>query len=142
MYLIYINELGRDYKGQRQYEFIFGKELISAYSEKEVLEIENEWFMIPSSGRAFPPHLGAIDLVGLLKNSDLELELVQNSDYFGMIDAVDGVVALGWEKYDMEKMEKTNRICFHFGEPVEGVTEKLMIKGLRLINDEIKYKLP
>ena len=42
MYLIYINELGRDYKGQRQYEFIFGKELISAYSEKEVLEIENE----------------------------------------------------------------------------------------------------
>jgi len=104
MYLIYINELGRDYKGQRQYEFIFGKELISAYSDKEILELENEWFIIPSSGRSFPPQLGAIDLVGLLKNSDLELELVQNSDYFGMIDAVDGVVALGWEKYDMEKM--------------------------------------
>ena len=58
-----------------------------------------------------------------------------------MIDAVDDVVALGWEKYDMEKSEKTNRICFHFGEPVESVTEKLMTKGLRLINDEIKYKL-
>ena len=26
MYLIYINELGKDYKGQRQYEFIFGKD--------------------------------------------------------------------------------------------------------------------
>lgn len=142
MYLIYINELGRDYKGQRQYEFIFGKELIAAYSERDILEIENEWFMIPSSGQAFPPNIGAIDLVGLLKNSDLELELVQNSDYFGMIDAVDGVVALGWEKFDMEKSEKSIRISFHFGEDVESVTEKLMTKGLRLINDEIKYKLP
>ena len=26
MYLIYINELGKDYKGQNQYEFIFGKD--------------------------------------------------------------------------------------------------------------------
>jgi len=142
MYLIYINELGKDYKGQRQYEFIFGKELISAYNDNDTLEIENEWFIIPSSGRSFPPKIEAIDLVGLLKNSDLELELVQNSDYFGMIDAIDGVVALGWEKYDMEKNEKFPRICFHFGDPLESVTDKLITKGLRLINDEIKYKLP
>lgn len=141
MFLIYINELGRDYKGQRQYEFIFGKELISSNNEKDVLEIENDWFIIPSSGRAIPPRIEAIDLVGLLKNSDLELELVQNSDYFGMIDAVDGIVALGWEKYDMEINERSPRICFHFGETVESVTTKLMTKGLRLINDEIKYKL-
>lgn len=142
MYLLYINELGKDYKGQHQYEFIFGKRLISSYNDEEVLELENEWFIIPSSGRVFPPQIGAIDLVGLLKNSDLELELVQNSDYFGMIDAVDDIVALGWEKFDMEKNEKSPRISFHFGEEVESVTEKLMTKGLRLINDEIKYKLP
>jgi hypothetical protein len=142
MYLIYINELGRDYKGERQYEFIFGKKLISAYNDNDILEIENEWFIIPSSGKAFPPKIEAIDLVGLLKNSDLELELVQNSDYFGMIDAVDGIVALGWEKYDVERYEKFSRICFHFGESVENVTDKLITRGLRLINDEIKYKLP
>ena len=142
MFLIYINELGRDYKGQRQYEFIFGKELVSSYNEKETLEIENDWFIITSSGRALPPKLEAIDLVGLLKNSDLELELVQNSDYFGLIDAVDGIIALGWEKYDIEITDKIDRVSFHFGESVASVTDKLITRGLRLINDEIKYKLP
>lgn len=133
MYLIYINELGRDYKGQRQYEFIFGK-------SKDVLE--DEWFIIPSSGRAVPPQLESIDLVGLLKNSDLVLDLVQNSDYFGVIDAVDGIIALGWEPFDMDADERPNRVSFHFGETLESVTDKLITKGLRLINDEIKYKLP
>jgi hypothetical protein len=129
MFLLYINELGRDYKGQRQYEFIFGNDI-------EVLE--DEWFIIPSSGRAVPPQIEFIDLVGLLKNSDLELELVQNSDYFGMIDAVDGIVALGWEDFDKESEERPIRVSFHFGEEYGTVVEKLESKGLELINEEIK----
>jgi hypothetical protein len=128
MFLLYINELGRDYKGQRQYEFIFGNDI-------EVLE--DEWFIIPSSGRAIPPQIESIDLVGLLKNSDLELELVQNSDYHGMIDAVDGIVALGWEEFDKEAEERPIRVSFHFGEEFDTVVEKLRIKGLELINEEI-----
>ncbi len=128
MFLLYINELGRDYKGQRQYEFIFGNDI-------EVLE--DEWFIIPSSGRAIPPQIESIDLVGLLKNSDLELELVQNSDYHGMIDAVDGIVALGWEEFDKEAEERPIRVSFHFGEEFDTVVEKLKIKGLELINEEI-----
>lgn len=134
MFLIYINELGKDYKGQRQYEFIFGKS-----KDKDV--IQDDWFVIPSSGRSTPPEIKSIDLVGLLKNSDLELDLVQNSDYFGVIDAVDGIVALGWERFNIEAEERPDRISFHFGETVESVTIKLATKGLRLINDEIKYKL-
>jgi hypothetical protein len=82
-----------------------------------------------------------IDLVGLLKNSDLKLELVQNSDYFGVIDAVDGIVALGWEVFDINAEERPIRISFHFGEELDSVTEKLATKGLRLINEEIKFKL-
>ena len=132
MFLLYINELGRDYKGQRQYEFIFGNDI-------DVLM--DEWFIIPSAGRAIPPEVESIDLVGLLKNSDLKLELVQNSDYFGVIDAVDGIVALGWEAFDMEAEERPIRISFHFAEELDSVTEKLATKGLRLINEEIKYKL-
>jgi hypothetical protein len=58
MFLLYINELGKDYKGQRQYEFIFGEDI-------EVLE--DEWFIIPSSGRGVPPQIESIDLVGLIK---------------------------------------------------------------------------
>lgn len=132
MFLLYINELGRDYKGQRQYEFIFGNDI-------DVLM--DEWFIIPSSGRAIPPELEQINLVGLLKNSELELDLVQNSDYFGMIDAVDGIVALGWEPFDIHAEERPIRVSFHFGENIESVTKKLERKGLQLINEEIKIDL-
>lgn len=133
MFLLYINEIGKDYKGQRQYEFIFGKRV-----DENV--IGDEWFMCPSSGRALPPEIKYIDLVGLLKNSDLELDLVQNSDYFGVIDAVDGIIALGWEKFDMDSTERPDRVSFHYGETIESVSEKLSTKGFRLINDELKYK--
>ena len=132
MYLLYINELGEDYKGQRQYEFIFGE------NPDALVE---EWFIIPSAGRSIPPEIEDIDLVGLLKNSDLKLELVQNSDYFGVIDSVDGIVALGWEAFDMDAEERPVRVSFHFGEELDSVTEKLAKKGLRLINEEIKFKL-
>jgi hypothetical protein len=131
MYLIYINELGKDYKGQNQYEFIFSKTLDA---------LEDEWFIIPSSGRSIPPSLEYIDLVGLLKNSDLILEVVQNSDFFGMIDAVDGIVALGWEPFDIELDERPVRVSFHFGEDIKSVTKKLGSKSLELIKEEIKNK--
>lgn len=132
MFLLYINELGQDYKGQRQYEFIFGQ------NPEALVE---EWFIIPSAGRSIPPEIEDIDLVALLKNSDLKLELVQNSDYFGVIDSVDGIVALAWESFDMNAEERPVRVSFHFGEELDSVTEKLAKKGLRLINEEIKFKL-
>jgi hypothetical protein len=132
MYLLYINELGQDYKGQRQYEFIFGQNLDA---------LVEEWFIIPSAGRSIPPEIEDIDLVALLKNSDLKLELVQNSDYFGVIDSVDGIVALGWEAFDINAEERPVRVSFHFGEELDSVTEKLSKRGLRLINEEIKFKL-
>ena len=132
MYLLYINELGKDYKGQQQYEFLFGE---------YVDVLMDEWFIIPSSGRAIPPELEFIDLVGVLKNSDLKLDLVQNSDYFGMIDAVDGIIALGWEPFDIQAEGRPIRVSFHFGEDFNSVTKKLERKGLQLINEEIKIDL-
>jgi len=131
MYLIYINELGKDYKGQKQYEFIFGKNIDI---------IVDEWYTIPSSGRSTPPEIINIDVVGLLKNSDIMLELVQDSDYFGVIDAVDGVLALGWEPFDNESDERLERLFFRYGETMDSVIEKLSTRNLKLINEEIKYK--
>jgi hypothetical protein len=55
-----------------------------------------------------------------------------------MIDAVDGIVALGWEDFDKESEERPIRVSFHFGEEYETVVEKLESKGLELINEEIK----
>lgn len=128
MFLVYINEIGKDYKQQKQYEFIF--------SESDEVLVE-EWFLIPSSGRSLPPDIEDIQLVCLLKDSDLELELIQDSDYFGVIDAVDNIVALGWEKMDLESETRPLRLSFHYGETLDEVVEKLDLKNLKLIKQEI-----
>lgn len=116
MHLIYINEIGADYKGQKQYEFIFSK--------STEIDME-EWFTIPASTsvNSKSPEIVYVDSVGLLKNTDLEMELVQNSDYFGVIDAVDGVIALAWEKFDIE--DENPRLTFKFGESLNNVISKL-----------------
>jgi hypothetical protein len=131
MKLIYINEIGSDYKGQKQYEFIF--------SESTEIDMD-EWFVIPSSSTSKPksPEVEYVDLVGLLKDTDLHLELIQDSDYFGVIDAVDGVIALGWEKFDFDS--EFERISFKFGESLESVTKKLKQREYLLIKEEIKFK--
>ena len=131
MNLIYVNEIGSDYKGQKQYEFIF--------SSSTEIDIE-EWFVIPASATSGSksPEIEYVDLVGLLKNTDLKLELVQDSDYFGVIDAVDGVVSMAWEKFDFENTEQ--RLTFKFGEPIENVTKKLKSRGFILLTEEIKLK--
>jgi len=131
MHLIYVNEIGSDYKGQKQYEFIFSKST----------EIDmDEWFIIPASASSLPksPEVEYVDLIGLLKNTELHLELVQDSNYFGVIDAVDGVVAMAWEKFDINS--DTERLTFKFGESLESVTKKLKQREYLLIKEEIKFK--
>jgi hypothetical protein len=131
MVLIYVNEIGSDYKGQKQYEFIFSK--------STDLDIE-EWFIIPASAtqQSKSPEIQYVDLVGLLKNTDLKLELIQDSDYFGVIDAVDGVISLAWEKFDFDN--EFDRLSFRFGESVESVTKKLKQRNYQLLKEEIKFK--
>ncbi len=131
MVLIYVNEIGSDYKGQKQYEFIFSK--------STDLDID-EWFVIPASAsqNTKSPDIQYVDLVGLLKNTDLELELIQNSDYFGVIDAVDGVISLAWEKFDFDNEDE--RLTFKFGESVESVSKKLKQRNYHLLKEEIKFK--
>jgi hypothetical protein len=129
MKLIYVNEIGVDYKGQKQYEFVFSK--------SNELDIDG-WFTIPaaSATESLSPNIEYINAVGLLKDTDLQLELIQNSDYFGIIDAVDGVVSLGWEKYDSES--DNDRLYFRFGETIENVSKKLKQRNYFIINQEIK----
>lgn len=129
MNLIFINEIGVDYKGQKQYEFIF--------SDSPEIDVD-EWYTIPASATSDlkSPNLKYIDFVGLLKNTDLRLELIQNSDYFGVIDAVDGVIALGWEVFDYDS--EYERLSFRFGESLESVNKKLKQRNYILLKENIK----
>lgn len=125
MRLIYVNELGPNFKGDNVYEFIFS-------NQDDVWG--DDWDLEPAAGRPTPPHVHFIEKVGVLKNSGIELSLVQNSDYFSVFDAVENVIALGWESADSEEItdKKFTRLVFHYGEDEKSVSDKLYERDIVL----------
>jgi hypothetical protein len=119
-YLTYVNGLGPNYKGDNLYEFIFSDSL-DVWGES--------WESKPSNGYPAPPELQYIKKVGVLRNTDLKLELIQNSDFFCMIDAMDDVVALAWEQ---EESEGQKRMVFRFGSSEQEIKDKLYERDLIL----------
>lgn len=130
MNLVFINELGPNFRGDNIYEFIFS-DLDDVYGE--------DWDSETANGKPTPPHVEFIKKVGVLKNAEIELELIQNSDFFGMYDSIDGVIALGWEKPDNYEGK---RLVFQYGESIEIVENKLYEKDIvlkwekNLVSDE------
>jgi len=127
--LLFINELGPNYKGQNIYEFIFGDAIEEIWGE--------DWDSIPAHGKPLPPEAIYIKSVGILDSTKVKLDLVQNSDYFSMEHALDGVIALGWETYeDNYENGEEERLVFHFGEKVDSVSEKLYARDIILKFDK------
>ena len=118
--LIYVNGLGPNYKGDNLYEFIFSNGL-------EVWG--DSWDSRPSNGYPSPPELQYIKRVGVLRDTDVKLELIQNSDFFSMIDSIDDIVALAWET---EEIETQKRLVFRFGMSEEEIKNKLQERDLLL----------
>ena len=129
LYLIYINYVGKDYKGNYIYEFLFSD------TTKKI--DGDEWDTFPASGRPQPPHEMYIKHVGKLE-SGLNLDVVQNSDTFAVWDAIDGVIALAWEKFDFDA--ENERLTFKFGESMDNVTKKLKQRDFELIKEEVNFK--
>jgi hypothetical protein len=123
LFLIYVNMVGKDYKGNLLYEFIFSDTTKNIDGE--------EWDVFPASGRPEPPHDNFIKNVGRLE-SELNLEVIQNSDTFAVWDAIDGVIALAWENINAYDAYPEKRLCFKFGETLEDVEAKLYEKDLIL----------
>jgi hypothetical protein len=119
-YLIYVNGLGPNYKGDNLYEFIFS----------DTLDVWGEsWDNRPSNGYPQPPDLKYIKKVGVLRDTDVKLELIQNSDFFSVMDAMDDIIALAWETED-ETNQK--RMVFRFGVPEQKIKDKLYERDLVL----------
>ena len=119
-HLIYVNGLGPNYKGDNLYEFIFSNGL-------EVWG--DSWDSRPSKGYPSTPELQYIKRVGVLRDTDVKLELIQNSDFFSMIDSIDDIVALAWET---EEIETQKRLVFRFGMSEEEINNKLQERDLLL----------
>jgi len=131
MFLIFVNELGPNYKKENIYEFIFSETLEELWGD--------DWDSTPAHGNPGPPEFEYINKVGVLSKSSIKLELVQNSDYFGMEHALDNVVALGWEIFEDETTN--DRLVFHFGEKLKKVEDKLYARDLILDYDKtISYE--
>ena len=117
-FLIYVNELGPNYKGDNIYEFIFTNDLTDIWGEY--------WDSKPSNGYPLPPNIDHVSKVGVLKNDKISMSVIQNSDYFSMIDAIDGIIALSWENEDEEiDYNHQKRLVFKFGEDEQSVKDKL-----------------
>lgn len=121
MYLVYVNQVGKNYQGNYLYEFIFSD---------TIKKIDgNFWDQYPASGRPEPPHEHFIKKVGRIE-SELKLDVIQNSDTFAVWDAVDGVISMAWENINSYDAYPEKRLCFRFGETLEEVKDKLYEKDL------------
>jgi len=132
-YLIYINGMGPNYKGDNIYKFIFS----------DTLEVSGEnWESKPANGYPSPPYMEYIKKVETLINEEVAFELVQNSDVFSVIDSMDGVLALGWEKENDDKdFSLIKRLVFQFGETEESVKNKLYERDIVLqFEKEVVYE--
>ena len=130
-YLIYINGLGPNYKGDNIYEFIFS----------DTLDVFGEyWDSKPANGYPLPPDIEYIKKVGTLMNEDIVFDLIQNSDVFSVIDSMDGVISLGWENEDKD-FSSIKRMVFQFGESENSVKDKLYERDIVLqFEKEVVYE--
>ena len=123
-YLIYINGLGPNYRGENIYEFIFTDSMVDVWGEN--------WEARPANGYPNPPDIEHIKKVGTLTHETVTLELVQNSDVFSVQDSIDGVIALGWEKEDEIDFSLVKRLVFKYGDQEQDVKDKLYERDLVL----------
>jgi hypothetical protein len=124
-YLIYVNELGPNYKGDNTYEFIFSNGLEEIWGDS--------WESNPANGYPSPPDLEFINKVGTLKSNEVTLSVIQKSDYFSMTDCMDDVISLAWEN-ELDEIDFTikKRLVFRFGETEQSVKNKLYERDIVL----------
>ena len=131
LFLIYVNKIGKDYKENYLYEFIFSDTTKNIDGD--------DWDTFPASGRPSAPHDHYIKKVGRLE-SEIKFDVVQDSDTFAVWDAVDEVIALAWENINAYDSYPEKRLCFKFGEPMSEVEAKLYEKDLILQYNKHNYE--
>lgn len=131
LFLIYINKIGKDYKDNYLYEFIFSETIEGIDGD--------DWDTFPASSRPSAPHEIYIKKVGRLE-SEIKFDVIQDSDTFAVWDAIDGVIALAWENINAYDSYPEKRLCFKFGEPLNEVETKLYEKDLILQYNKHNYE--
>ena len=134
MYLIYINKVGTTFKGEHMFEFLFSSSID--------WEWDDEWYesSVITDTTDLSPSESIVKLIGSLKTNQIDFELVQESGVFDVYNAVEGIVALGWEKLEDDDEYEDNRLVFKFGETKESIDVKLLELDMALNYKENKVK--
>ena len=135
--LIYINKIGTNFKGEHMFEFLF--------SDRTDHDWEEDWYesSVITDMSVMTPPTNYIKSVGFLQTKELDLHLVQESGVFQVYNAVEGIIALGWEKLDEEDEDiddELERLVFKFGDHRTEVEAKLMTMDIELKYTENKTK--
>lgn len=128
--LIYINHVGANWRDLNIYEFIFSN---------TTEEIDgDDWDVYPASnGEVTPPPKNVIKMVGVLE-TELDLNVVRDSDKYSVWDALDGIIPLAYEQIQDYTEYPDNRLVFPFGITVNEVNEILYPRDIILEYKEIK----
>jgi hypothetical protein len=135
--LIYINKIGTNFKGEHMFEFLF--------SDRTDHDWEEDWYesSVITDMSIMTPPTNYIKSVGFLQTKELDLHLVQESGVFQVYNAVEGIIALGWEKWNEDEEEideELERLVFKFGDHRTEVEAKLMTMNIELEYTENKIK--
>jgi hypothetical protein len=128
LYLIYVHEIGFDYKDKYFYEFIFSD---------TIDKIDGEgWDSYPASGNPEPPNVDLIKQVGKISGL-YRLTVAQNNEQFSMWDSIDGIIPLAWENIDGLDDYPDKRLVFPFGMSIKDVEATLYEKDIIIEYEKI-----
>jgi hypothetical protein len=133
MYLVYINKIGTSFNGEHMFEFLFTNDL-------ENMDFPESWYNSStySDKKELAPNEDYIDLIGHLKTTEIDLELIQDSGVFDVYNAVEDIVSLGWEKLSVDDDFDT-RMIFKYGQKQELVEAILLMRDLELTYKKQKH---
>ena len=129
LYLVFINKIGSTWDDKIMYEFLFSDTIENVDGD--------DWDEYPANGVPSPPHETFVKKIGGLSTSELNLDVIQDDEKFAVWDAVDGMIAMGWENLDDYDQYPESRLFFNFGETLKDVETKLYERDLIL---EYKHK--
>lgn len=128
--LIYINHVGSNFRDLNVFEFIFSDTIEDVDGD--------DWDMYPAStGDITPPPIEFIRYVGVLE-TEINLDVVRDSDKFSVWDAVDGIVPLAYENLEDYPEYPENRLVFKFGEDINTVNESLFAREIILVYNKLE----
>lgn len=125
LYLVFVANKGKTVDNKFSYEFIFSREKDFVYND--------EWYEpIANLCSDLEPIGDALERVKV--ESDIPFDVVQDCMCFGMIDAINGIVALCWENIDYyEEYPEDGRLIFKFGDTIDEIAINFKKRGVEII---------